>query len=167
MTIISIDNNKIKTRIKDILEADPLFFNAANPKGLVRQIVVGTPPNKDYTDLNHPALVITNAERWMDESNRGVIVANQKTSVAAVVRYDIILTVHNEDSNAAEKEVDRFWPLLEQRIYDFTTLRKASDDTDPLCKDLIFENIRRIPQLEGQEIDGFKATLKLIIDPHD
>lgn len=167
MAIVAIDHNKNKVRIKDILEADSNFFDKTAPEGKVRQIIVGTPPNKDYKDLHHPALIITNSERWMEEQNRGPVVANKKTSVATTVRYDIILTTQNEDSNAAEKELDRLWPLLEQRLYDFATLRKASDGTDPLCKDILFENTRRIPQYQGQEIDGFRATLKVLIDPHD
>lgn len=167
MAIVAIDNNKIKTRIKNILEVAGSFFDKDSPKGKVRQILVGTPPNKDYKDLTHPALVITNSERWMEETNRGPVVANKKTSVATTVRYDLILTVQMEDSNAAEKEVDRLWILLEQRLYDFATLRKPSDDTDPLCKDILFTPIRRIPQFQGQEIDGFRATLEVLIDPHD
>lgn len=166
MTIVAIDNNKIKVRIKDILEADAAFFDKNNPKGKVREVIVGTPPNKNYKDLHHPALVITNSERWMEEQNRGPVIANKKSSVATIVRYDLILTVHNEDSNAAEKELDRLWPLLEQRLYDFSTLETVAL-ADPLCKDILFENTRRIPQYQGQEIDGFRATLKVIIDPHD
>jgi len=123
MTIVAIDHQKIKKRIKAIIDGDILLVDVNNPKDKIRQVLVGTPPNKDYKDLHHPAIVITNSERWMEEKNRGPVVANQKTSVATTVRYDIILTVHMDDSNAAEAEVDRFWKLLEQRLYDFSTLR--------------------------------------------
>lgn len=167
MVFTAIDHNKIKVRIKAIIDLDTVLVDDDSPKGKIRQVLVGTPPNKDYKDLTHPAIVITNSERWMEEQNRGPVVANKKTSVATTVRYDIILVVHNEDSNAAEKELDKFWPLLEQRLYDFATLRLPPGDTDPLCKDILFENTRRIPQYQGQEIDGFRATLKVIIDPHD
>jgi len=167
MVFAAILPNTIKTRIKDIIDADTALVDKTDPKNKIRQVLVGTPPNKEYKDLTHPAIVITNSERWMEEKNRGPVVANKKTSVATTIRFDIILVVHMEDSNAAEKEVDRFWPLLEQRLYDFATLRKASDGTDPLCKDILIENVRRIPQMQGQELDGFTATLTVMIDPHD
>lgn len=167
MVFAAIDNNKIKVRIKAIIDLDTALVDDTAPKGKIREVLVGTPPNKDYKDLTHPAIVITNSERWMEEQNRGPVITNKKTSVATTVRYDIILVVHNEDSNAAEKELDKFWPLLEQRLYDFATLRLPPGLTDPLCKDILFENVRRIPQYQGQEIDGFRATLKIIIDPHD
>lgn len=165
MTIVAIDNQAIKVRIKDIIEADAdLVDPDKKDKTKLRTVLVGTPPNKDYKDLTHPALVITNAERWMEEKNRGPIIANVKTSVAAIVRYELILTVQADDSNAAEKDVDRLWKLIEERMYDFTTLR-TTGNLDPLCKDILFEIVRRIPQMEGQEIDGFRATLKVEIDP--
>lgn len=164
MTIVAVDNNKIKTRIKDVLEGDSTLFG--KDKSKIREIVVGTPPNKDYNDLSHPALVVTNSERWMEESNRGPVIDNEKTSVRATVRYDIILTVHMDDSNAAEKEIDRLWILFEQRLYKFATLRKI-DGTDPLCKDILIEYVRRFPQMQGQEIDGFRATLAVLLDPSE
>lgn len=164
MTIVAIDHNAIKTRIKDIIEAETTNLFGPDKKK-IREVVVGTPPNKDYKDLNHPAIVITNSERWMEERPRGPVISNQKSSVAATVRYDIILTVHMDDSNEAEKEVDRLWKLLEERLYDFSTLRKT-DNTDPLCKDILFETVRRIPQMQGQEIDGFRATLSITVDPN-
>ena len=164
MTIVAIDHNAIKTRIKDIIEADTTNLFGAD-KAKIRQVVVGTPPNKDYKDLNHPAIVITNSERWMEESNRGPVISNSKSSVRTIVRYDLILVVHTDDAPEAEKEVDRLFKLLEQRLYDFATLRNTGG-TDPLCKDILFEIIRRIPQMQGQEIDGFIATLRVEIDPN-
>lgn len=166
MTIVAVDPNKLKTRIKSIIDGDIKLVDSTKPKDKIRTVLVGTPPNKEYKDLHHPAIVITNSERWMEEKNRGPVIDNKKSSVAVTIRFDIILVVHMEDSNAAEKEVDRFWPLLEQRLYDFATLRNI-DGTDPLCKDILLENTRRIPQMQGQELDGFTATLTVIIDPHD
>lgn len=165
MTIVSIDSNDFKVRIKNILEADAIFFDAANPKGKVREILVGTPPNKDYKDLHHPALVITDNERWMEEKHRGPDNGTVRTSVETILRYDIILVVQNEDAPAAEKEYNRLWKLLEQSLYDHITL-EAPGGGDPLCKDILFEFARRIPQMQGQEIDGFKATLKVLVDPN-
>ena len=66
MVFAAIDSNDFKVRIKAIMENDTAFFDAANPKGKVRQVLVGTPPGKDYNDLTHPAVVITDNERWME-----------------------------------------------------------------------------------------------------
>jgi len=167
LVFTAIDNNKNKVRIKKIIDLDTALVDKDNPDGKLRSVLVGTPPNRDYKDQHHPALVITNSERWMEERNRGPVITNKKSSVAVTVRYDFILTVHMDDANAAEKEVDRLWPLIEQRMYDFATLRLPPGLTDPLCKDILFTPIRRIPQMEGQEIDGFRATLEVLIDPHD
>ncbi len=160
--MIPHDSNLTKTRIKAILDADPLLVGKT--KDFIRTVLVGTPPNKDYADLNHPAIVITNAERWMEEKHRGPDVGTVRSSVALTARYDIILVVQMDDYNEAEKEVDRFWVLLEKRLYDFITLELPTGGS-PLCKDIIFERTRRIPQLEGQEIDGFIATLTVLVDP--
>lgn len=166
MVFVAIDHNKFKTRIKEIIEGTTTLFDVANPsKSLLRQVIVGTPPNKDYHDLNHPALVITNSERWMEERHRGPDVANARSSVQTTIRYDILLLVQMDDSNEAEKEVDRFWKAFEERMYNFLTLEQVAGG-DPLCKDIIFEKTRRIPQLEGQEIDGFISTIQILVDPN-
>lgn len=164
MAIVAIDHQKIKKRIKAIIEAEPLLF--AKTKTTIREVLVGTPPNKDYKDLSHPAMVITNSERWMEEENRGPVISNQKTSIKATVRYDIILVVHSEDAPEAEALSDALWILFEQQLYKFATLREPTGLTDPLCKDILLENTRRIPQLQGSEIDGFRSTLKVLIDPN-
>jgi len=164
MTIVSIDNQKIKKRVKAIIEDDTTLFGKDAAK--IRQVIVGTPPNQEYRDLHHPAIVITNSERWMEEENRGPVVNNQKTSVKAIARYDIILTVQMEDSNKAEAEIDRLWILFEQQLYKFATLRNPTGGLDPLCEDILLENTRRIPQFQGSEIDGFKSTLKVLINPN-
>lgn len=165
MTIVAIDSNDHKVRIKAILEADSAFFDKTAPKGKVRQVLVGTPPNKDYNDLSHPAVVITDNERWMEEKHRGPDSGTVRTSVETTLRYDIILTVQNEDAPAAEKEYNRLWKILEETLYDHITLEQPGGG-DPLCKDLIFEVTRRMPQYQGMEIDGFRAVLKVLVDPN-
>ena len=167
MVFTAIDHNLFKTRIKAIIDGDIKLVDKDNPsKSLLRQVIVGTPPNKDYANLSHPALVITNSERWMEEKHRGPdSAAGARSSVETVIRYDCILTVQMDNSNEAEKEVDRFWKLFEERMYQFVTLELPAGGS-PLCKDIIFEVIRRIPQLEGQEIDGFIATLTILVDPN-
>jgi len=165
MTIIAIDSNNFKVRIKALLEADTAFFDAANPKGKVREVRVGTPPNKDYKDLHHPAVVITDNERWMEEKHRGPDSGTVRTSVETTIRFDIVLVVQNEDAPAAEKEYNRLWKVLEETLYDHITL-EAVGGGSPLCKDILFEHTRRIPQMQGQEIDGFIGTLKVLVDPN-
>lgn len=168
MVYTAIDNNAVKVRIKLIIDSTTTLVNKTTPsKSLLRQVRVGAPPNNEYKDLNHPALVITNAERWMEEQRRGPVIARAKSSVSTVVRYDIILVVHKEVSESAEKEVDRLFKLIEEQLYKFDNLQKPVDGTDPLCNSLILETTRRIPQFVGQEIDGFKATLSVEILPND
>lgn len=167
MVYTAIDNNTVKVRVKAIIDTDTLLVDKDNPEDKLREVLVGAPPNNEYKDLHHPALVITNSERWMEEQRRGPVIARVKTSVTATVRYDLILTVHKEESHDAEKEVDRLFKLIEERLYKFDNLQNPVGGTDPLCNSLILETIRRIPQFIGQEIDGFKATLAVEILPQD
>lgn len=165
MTIVAIDSNDFKVRIKAILEADTAFFDKDNPEGKVREVLVGTPPNKDYKDLHHPAIVITDNERWMEEKHRGPDEGTVRTSIETILRFDLTLTVHNDDAPAAEKEYNRLRKILQETLYDHITL-EAPGGGSPLCKDILFEYTRRIPQMQGQEIDGFTATLKVLVDPN-
>ena len=162
MVYTAIDNNAVKVRIKKIIDATTTLVDKDNPKGKLREVRVGAPPNNDYKDLHHPALVITNSERWMEESHRG------HAGVTTMVRYDIILIVHQEVSESAEKEVDRFFKLIEEQLYKFDHLDDpATPGTDPQAREFILETTRRIPQFIGQEIDGFKSTMTVEILPHD
>lgn len=168
MVYTAIDNNAVKIRIKEIIDATTTLVDKAAPsKSLLRLVQVGAPHNNNYEDLTHPALVITNAERWMEEQRRGPVIGRAKTSISTVVRYDLILTVHEEESQDAEKKADSFFKLIEEQLYKFDNLQKPSDGTDPLSNSLLLETIRRIPQFVGQEIDGFKATLAVEILPND
>lgn len=167
MPYTAIDNNEIKVRIKKIIDTEILLVDKKKPKTTIRTVLVGTPPNNNFKDLNHPALVITNSERWMEEKHRGEEANRTMSSVSTIVRYDLVLTVHKEDSIDAEKDVDKFFKLIEERLYQFTSLQDPTDGTDPLCNSILLETTRRIPQLQGQEIDGFKSTLTVEILPHD
>lgn len=167
MVYTAIDNNANKVRIKAIIDTEINLVDKDNPKDKLREVRVGAPPNNDYKDLHHPALTITNSERWMEEQRRGPVKDRIKSSVTITVRYDLILTVHKEVSESAEKEVDRLFKLIEERLYKFDNLQKPTDGTDPLCNSLILETTRRIPQFVGQEIDGFKSTLTVEILTHD
>ena len=167
MPYSAIDNNAIKVRVKKIIDTEILLVDKDNPKDKLRTVLVGTPPNNDFKDQIHPALVITNSERWMEESHRGVEINRTMTSIGTIVRYDLILTVQKDDSIDAEKEVDRLFKLIEERLYQFTNLQNPTGGTDPLCNSILLETTRRIPQLQGQEIDGFRSTLKVTIYPHD
>ena len=167
MPYTAIDNNAIKVRVKKIIDTEIKLVDTANPKDKLRTVLVGTPPNNNFKDLNHPALVITNSERWMEEEHRGPEKDRAITSISTIVRYDLILTVQKDDSIDAEKEVDRLFKLIEERLYQFTNLQKPADGLDPLCNSILLETTRRIPQLQGQEIDGFRSTLKVTIYPHD
>lgn len=168
MVYTAIDNNAVKVRIKLIIDSTTTLVDKDNPKKtLLREVTVGAPPNNEYKDLHHPALVITNSERWMEEQRRGPVIARAKTSVSTVVRYDLILTVHEEESRDAEKKVDNLFKLIEEQLYKFDNLQNPTGGVDPLCNSLILETTRRIPQFVGQEIDGFKATLAVEILPND
>ncbi len=167
MVYTALDNNATKVRIKAIIDADTTLVDENNPKNKLRDVIVGVPPGDDYNDLNHPALVITNAERWMEEKIRGPVIARVISSVDVIVRYDLILTVHKDQSNEAEKEVDRLFKLLEEALYKFANLQNPVDGTDPLCDSIVFTTTQRIPQFKGQEIDGFKTTMTVTIKSHD
>ena len=167
MPFTAIDNNAIKVRIKKIIDTEIKLVDPTNTKDKLRTVLVGTPPNNDFKDQTHPALVITNSERWMEEKHRGTEQNRTMSSVSTIVRYDLVLTVHKEDSPDAEKEVDRLFKLIEERLYAFTNLQDPTGGTDPLCNSILLETTRRIPQLQGQEIDGFKSTLLVEILPHD
>lgn len=161
MVFTAIDIDKVKVRIKEIIDADILLVDKEKPKGKLRTVKVGAPPNNDYKDQTHPALRITNAERLMEEVHRG------HAGITTKLRIELILTVHEDVSEKAEKESDRFFKLLEEQLYKFAHLEKPSDSTDPLCKEFVLETTRRVPQSVGQEIDGFKATMAIEIHPHD
>lgn len=167
MVYTAIDNNAIKVRIKLIIDKDLKLVDKDNPDDKLREVKVGAPPNNDYKDLHHPALIITNSERWMEQKKRGTVQARTKSSVTVIVRYDLVLTVHKDESKDAEKEVDRLTKLIEERLYQFDNLQNPTDGTDPLCQEILLENFRRIPQFTGQEIDGFRASLVVTIYPHD
>ena len=167
MPFTAIDNNANKVRIKAIIDKDTTLVDKANPAGKLRQVMVGTPPGDDYNDLNHPALVITNSDRWMEEKIRGPVIGRKISSIDVIVRYDLILTVHKDQSNEAEKEVDRFFKLLEEGLYKFANLQNPVGGTDPLCDSIEFTVTQRIPQFKGQEIDGFKTTMTVTIKTHD
>ena len=162
MVFTAIDINAIKVRIKKIVDAEILLVDTAKPKGKLREVKVGAPPNNNYKDLTHASLRITNSERWMEELHRG------HAGITTILRVDLILTVHKEVSEAAEKEVDRFFQLLENQLYKFDQLDDpAAPGTDPLCHEFVLETTRRVPQFIGQEIDGFKTTMVIEIHPHD
>ena len=158
---------EVKTRIKDIIEADTTIFNKQGRDGKVKEVFIGWPQDKNLESSKHqkPYIFISNSSRWEEQQQRGPTTNNVMGSTLHTVRYELFVIDKGVSSADVEERVDKLHEKLVITLKKNATLikPKAATPPDPKCEKFELVRTERLNERIGEKIDGFKITMELII----
>lgn len=130
--VTEIDHQAIKTRIKDIIEADEDLFDKKGEDGKLVEVFVGRPFSNSLSAHSTPFCFITNDDLMEQDRATGSIESNAATISNHIIRYQVVLVDDGTDGQDAEKLLDNLQKKLKERLKSNITLVKPSDSSDPL-----------------------------------
>ena len=158
---------EVKTRIKDIIEADITIFNKQGRDGKVKEVFIGWPQDKNLESSKHqkPYIFISNSIRFQEQKQRGPTTNNVMGSIENIVRYEIFLIDRKNSTFEVEKSVDELSEKLDTALKKNATLikPKAATPPDPKCEKFELVRTERLNERIGEKIDGVKITMELLI----
>ena len=162
--VTEIDHHSIKTRIKEIIQADASIYDSSGAAGKFVDCVVGRPYNDALTAHPTPYLFITNDDSLETQRNIGVVQSNTVQATEHTVRYLLIMVDQAQDGRQVEKDLDGLGKNLLQVLKTKFELRDASG-TDPKCNYSIPERVSVFnTSLNGKPVLARTIVFKLIIN---
>ena len=162
--VTEIDHHSIKTRIKEIVQADADIYDSSGSVGKFVDCFVGRPYNDAITAHPTPYLFITNDDNLETQRNIGVVQSNTVQATEHTVRYLLIMVDQAQDGRQVEKDLDGLGKNLLQVLKTKFELRDASG-TDPKCNYSIPERVSVFnTSLNGKPVQARTIVFKLIIN---
>ena len=161
--VTEIDHHSIKTRIKEIVQADADIYDSSGSVGKFVDCFVGRPYNDAITAHPTPYLFITNDDSLETQRNIGVVQSNTVQATEHTVRYLLIMVDQAQDGRQVEKDLDGLGKNLLQVLKTKFELRDASG-TDPKCNYSIPERVSVFnTSLNGKPVQARTIFLRLEI----
>ena len=162
--VTEIDHHSIKTRIKEIVQADASIYDSSGSAGKFVDCFVGRPYNDAITTHPTPYLFITNDDNLETQRNIGIVQNNTVQATEHIVRYLLIMVDQAQDGRQVEKDLDGLGKTLLQILKTKFELRNASG-TDPKCNYSIPERVSVFnTSLNGKPVQARTIVFKLIIN---
>jgi len=114
--VTEVDHHAIKTRIKEIVQANPDIYDSTGADGKFVDCFVGRPYNDEITTHPTPYLFITNDDNLEEQEPTGVVESNAITATKHTVRYMLIMVDQAQDGRQVEKDLDTLGKNLMQVI---------------------------------------------------
>ena len=130
--VTEVDHLAIKTRIRDIVQADASIYDSSGSDGKFVDCFVGRPYNDSISTHPTPYLFITNDDNLEEQEPSGVVESNAITATKHTVRYMLVMVDQAQDGRQVEKDLDILGKNLLQVIKGKFELRDSSG-TDPKC----------------------------------
>jgi len=159
------DNQAIKTRIKEIIEADKDLYDSKGVDGKIATVYIGFPKNKNINAIAPtPYCVITNHVDLLKVEPYAQVVNNQWTSKKNWIKLLIIVVDRQESGELVEKSLDSILQKLISTLDKNVSLRK-SDGTDAKAKQSVCARVDAMSagQYQGKATDGFAATFEILV----
>tara|TARA_R110002020_G_scaffold173341_1_gene364214 strand:+ start:1482 stop:1982 length:501 start_codon:yes stop_codon:yes gene_type:complete len=140
--VTEVDHHVIKTRIKEIIQADSNVYDSTGRQGKLVDVFVGRPYNNSLTAHPNPFLFITNADNLEEAEAQGVVQNNIIKATLHRCHYILVIVDIAQDGREVEKSLDNLQKLVLQSIKTKFELRKPTDSSDPLCNYSFPERVR-------------------------
>jgi len=164
---MTVDHDKNKNRIVDILKADINVFDSGATVGKLREIYVGQRVPKSISGSNSPPFAyVINGNPILTKKPKGIVQNNQQSYFENTVRY-LINFVSKTKTRAvdSEKQLDNIELTISTAIENNFQLLDPDSNDDPIC---IKSFIERVDSLlftakKGFLDQGRSLTLNLTI----
>ena len=161
--VTEVDHHAIKTRIKEIVQANPTIYDSSGAEGKFVDCFVGRPYNDSLTAHPTPYLFITNDDNLEEQEPTGVVESNAITATKHTVRYMLIMVDQAQDGRQVEKDLDTLGKNLMQVIKAKFELRDSSG-ADPKCNYSFPDRIRVFnTSMNGKPLQARTIFLRLEI----
>lgn len=160
------DNQAIKTRIKEIIEADKDLYDPKGVDGKIATVYIGFPKNKNINAISPtPYCVITNHVSLLKIDPYSQVVNNSWKSKKNFLKLLLIVVDRQDSGETVEKSLDGIMQKLINRLDCFVDLRKPSDGTDAKAKQSICTEVSAMSagQYQGKATDGFAVTFEVLV----
>tara|TARA_R110002020_G_scaffold64430_3_gene170942 strand:+ start:666 stop:1166 length:501 start_codon:yes stop_codon:yes gene_type:complete len=131
--VTEVDHHAIKTRIKDILKADPLLYDSTGEPNKLVDIFVGRPYADNISAHTTPFCFIANEDNLEEQEPDGVVENNTSKSTRHDCHYFLCIVDDAQDGREVEKLLDNLGKLTMQTLKANFELRKPVGLTDPKC----------------------------------
>lgn len=159
------DNQSIKTRIKEIIEADKDLFDPKGVDGKIATVYIGFPKNKNINAISPtPYCVITNHPKLVKFDPYAQVQNNAWTSKKNFLKLMIIVVDSQDSGEQVEKSLDQILQKIITTLDKNVTLRK-SDGTDAKAKQSVLTEGEAMfaGQYQGKATDGFALTFEVLV----
>ena len=102
--VTEVDHHAVKTRIKDILKADPLLYDSTGEPSKLVDVFVGRPYNNSITAHTTPFCFISNEDNLEEQEPDGVVENNASKSTRHDCHYLLVLVDDAQDGREVEKK---------------------------------------------------------------
>ena len=162
--VTEVDHHAVKTRIKDILQADPLLYDSTgSPEKLVDVFVV-RPYNNSITAHTTPFCFISNEDNLEEQEPDGVVENNASKSTRHDCHYLLVIVDDAQDGREVEKLLDNLGKKTMQTLKANFELRKPDGLTDPKCDWSFPERVSAFQASEnGKPIQGRAIHFHIIV----
>ena len=161
--VTEVDHLAIKTRIRDIVQADASIYDSSGSDGKFVDCFVGRPYNDEITTHPTPYLFITNDDNLEEQEPTGVVESNAITASKHTVRYMLIMVDQAQDGRQVEKDLDTLGKNLMQVIKAKFELRDSSG-ADPKCNYSFPDRVRIFnTSMNGKPVQARTIFLRLEI----
>ena len=131
--VTEVDHHSVKTRIKEILQANATVYDPTGSPGKLVDCFVGRPYNNAISAHTTPYAFITNDDNLEEMSAEGVVQNDTTTATLHDVKYLIVMVDQAQDGRQVERNLDDIGKNLIQVLKANFELRKPTDSTDPKC----------------------------------
>ena len=131
--VTEVDHHSIKTRIKEILQADPLLYDSTGRENKLVDCFVGRPYANNITAHPTPYCFIANEDNLEEQEPDGAVVNNSAKSTRHDCHYILVIVDDAQDGREVEKLLDNLGKLTMQTLKGNFELRLPADSSDPLC----------------------------------
>ena len=161
--VTEVDHHAIKTRIKEIIQADATVYDSSGSEGKFVDCFVGRPYNDSLTAHPTPYVFITNDDNLEEQEPTGVVESNAITATKHTVRYMLIMVDQAQDGRQVEKDLDTLGKNLMQVIKAKFELRDSSG-ADPKCNYSFPDRVRIFnTSMNGKPVQARTIFLRLEI----
>ena len=160
MALVEIDLWQIKTRIRDILEADTTLKNH------FRRFQAGAPNGNIPEDCPQPFLFVTNDEGLIiDDEEASTVVNDQSVTSKQTLHFMIVYMAKGKDGPTTEKSLDDIGKTIKEVLKVNYHLKELTGNTNDLNVFRSYPEETRVlnPSKIGTEVQGRVIMFKVVV----
>ena len=162
--VTEVDHHAIKTRIMDILKADPNTYDSSGTPNRLVDIFVGRPYANNLSAHPTPFCFIANEDNLEEQEPEAVVEGSAVQATKHECFYLICMVDDAQDGRAVEKLLDDLGKQVMQTLKAEFELRNPTDDTDPKCSWSFPERVSVFEASQnGMPIQGRAIHFKAIV----